>query len=141
MAGQHLLRRVAVVAGLAAALLSGGCTREPEPEPPRPASTSPPSTLARAEVGDRLTVTAAVERIIDDGAIVVRDVDLTDGSLLVLTRQAVEARPPQLVTVEGTVVRFVYGDLAGERGLGDPETYRAFDGQKALAAGRITVWR
>lgn len=142
MAGQRNLRRAAVAAALAAALLSAGCTREPAPEPPpRPASTGPPSTLARAAIGDRLTVTAAVERVVGDGAFVVRDVDLTDGALLVLTRQAVEATPPQLVTVEGTVVLFSYGDLAVEHGLGDPDTYRAFDGQKALAAGRVTVWR
>ncbi len=139
--GQHTLRRAAVAAGLAGALLSGGCTREPAPEPPRPAETGPASTLARAAVGDRLTVTASVDRVVGDGGFVVRDVDLTDGTLLVLTRQAVEVRPPQLVTVEGTVVLFSYGDLDGGPGLGDAAGYRAFDGQKALAAGRVTVWR
>ncbi|QGN48687.1 hypothetical protein GKC29_18910 [Micromonospora sp. WMMC415] len=139
MVGQHGVRRAAIAAGLVAALLSGGCSRDPGPEPPqRPSSTSPPSTLARAAVGDRLTVTAAVERVIDEGAIVVRDVDLSDGSLLVLTRQAVEATPPQLVTVEGTVILFSSGDLAAEFA---PHPYRAFDGKKALAAGTVTVWR
>lgn len=143
MAGQGRVRRVAINAGLVlAALPSAGCTWDPAPQPsPRPASTSPSSTMARAEIGDRLTVTAAVERVVDDAAFVVWDVDLADDSLLVLTRQVVEAAPPQLVTVEGTVVRFSYRDLLGRPGLGDPDAYRSFEGRKALAADQVTVWR
>ncbi|MEV4544369.1 hypothetical protein [Micromonospora echinaurantiaca] len=143
MAGQGRVRRAAITAGLIlAALSSAGCTWDPAPQPsPRTASTSPPSTLARAEIGDRLTVTAAVERVVDDAAFVVWDVDLADDPLLVLTRQVVEAAPPQLVTVEGTVVRFSYRDLVGRPGLGDPDAYRSFEGQKALAADQVTVWR
>jgi hypothetical protein len=143
MGGQRILRRATIAAVLVAALYVSGCNRDLTAEtPPRPASTSPPSTLARTAIGDRLTVTAAVERIVDDRAFVVRDVDLTAGALLVLTRQVVDMTPPQLVTVEGTVILFSYGDLAVEHGLGDDlDTYRAFDGQKALVAGQVTVWR
>ncbi|MBX7267678.1 hypothetical protein KIF24_17635 [Micromonospora sp. Llam7] len=142
MTSQRDIRWAAVATGLAAVLVATGCTHDPAPEPPpRPASTSPPSTLARVEVGDRLTVTATVERIVGDEALVVRDVDLTDGTLLVLARQAVEASPPQLVTVEGTVVRFSYGDLAARHRLTDRDAYHPFEGQKALTASQVTVWR
>ncbi|GIJ80943.1 hypothetical protein SAMN05443287_104526 [Micromonospora phaseoli] len=141
MTNQHGIRRAAIATGLAAVLVVTGCTHEPVADPPaRPGATSPPSTLTRVAVGDQMTVTAAVDRIVDD-ALVVRDVDLTEGTLLVLTEQAVDASPPQLVTVEGTVVRFSYRDLAAHHRLSDREAYRPFEGQKALVASRVTVWR
>lgn len=142
MADRGRVRRAAIAAALVVAAASaGGCTREPAAQPPPRAALTPPSTLARAEVGERLTVTAAVELVVDDVAFVVRDVDLADDALLVLTSGTVEAAPPQLVTVEGTVVRFAYGDLAGRPGLGGPDDYRAFEGRKVLAADQVTVWR
>lgn len=131
----------ATAAALVALLVTSGCGRDRVTAPPRPVDTSPPSTIARAQVGDRLIVTAAVEQIVDDAAIVVRDVDLTGGTLLVLTTEAGEASPPELVTVEGIVVLFSYRDLAGRHRLGDPDGYGAFEGQKALAAVRVTLWR
>ncbi|MFF5217326.1 hypothetical protein [Micromonospora sp. NPDC000442] len=138
----HGVRHAAVATALAAVLAVTGCAREPVAEPPPPSTgTSPPDTLARVEVGAALTVTAAVDRIIDERAIVVRDIDLTEGTLLVLTRQAVEAAPPQLLSVEGTVVRFSYRSLAARHDLTDPAAYRPFEGQKALVASQVTVWR
>ncbi|GAB3838090.1 hypothetical protein GCM10029963_03780 [Micromonospora andamanensis] len=135
------LRHAAVAAGLAAVLVGTGCARDPVAEPPPPSTgTSPPNTLARVEVGDALTVTAAVDRVVDERALVVRDIDLADGTLLVLTRRAVAASPPQLVTVEGTVVTFSYRGLAARHHLTDPAEYRSFEGRKALVAGQVTVW-
>ncbi|MFY1594802.1 hypothetical protein [Micromonospora sp. WMMD737] len=96
-------------------------------------------TVARAEVGDRLTVTAAVDRVITDTAFVVRDADLTDGTLLVLTTGASVPAPPQLVTVRGTVVRFSHRDLSDRYRLGSPGPYRAFEGGRALVAQELTV--
>lgn len=141
MAGQRPTRRTAIAAGLAAVLIAAGCGRGPAPEPPRSAGTGPPSTIARAEIGGRLTVTAAVDRLVDDGAFVVRDADLTDGALLVLTTTRTQASPPELVTLDGVVILFAYDGLAARYGLRAPEPYRAFEGQRALAADQVTVWR
>ncbi|MCZ7423349.1 MULTISPECIES: hypothetical protein [unclassified Micromonospora] len=136
------VRHAALATALAAVLAVTGCAPEPEAEPPPPSTgTSPPNTLAQVDVGDALTVTAAVDRVVDERALVVRDVDLADRSLLVLTRQPVEATPPQLLSVEGTVVRFSYRRLAARHHLTDPAAYRTFEGQKALVAGQVTVWR
>ncbi|MEV4766791.1 hypothetical protein AB0J89_29580 [Micromonospora chokoriensis] len=126
----------------AVVLLAGGCTGEPEaPRPsPVPTPTTAPGTVARAEVGDQLTVTASVEQVITDGAFVVRDVDLTDGTLLVLSTGLTVPAAPQLVTVEGTVIRFSHRDLTGRYHLGPPGPYRAFEGGRALVARELTVW-
>ncbi|MEV1155980.1 hypothetical protein AB0J27_11315 [Micromonospora chokoriensis] len=134
--------RSAVVTLSAVVLLVGGCTGEPEaPQPSRePAPTTAPGTVARAEVGDQLTVTASVERVITDSAFVVRDVDLTDGTLLVLSTGLSVPAAPQLVTVEGTVIRFSHRDLTGRYQLGPPGPYRAFEGGRALVARELTVW-
>ncbi|WP_147252498.1 hypothetical protein [Micromonospora endolithica] len=90
-------------------------------------------------MGDRLTVTASVERVITDAAFVVRDVDLTDGTLLVLITGPSIPAPPQLVTVQGTVIRFSHRDLTDRYDLGPPGPYRAFEGGRALVAQEITV--
>ncbi|RKN47665.1 hypothetical protein D7223_12995 [Micromonospora endolithica] len=122
-------------------LLAAGCTGEsaaPRPSP-EPAPTTARGTVARAEVGDRLTVTASVERVITDAAFVVRDVDLTDGTLLVLITGPSIPAPPQLVTVQGTVIRFSHRDLTDRYDLGPPGPYRAFEGGRALVAQEITV--
>ncbi|MDG4782281.1 hypothetical protein O7614_21705 [Micromonospora sp. WMMD961] len=123
-------------------LLTVGCTHPstpPEPSPV-PVPTTRAGTVARAEVGDRLTVTATVERIIGETAFVVRDADLTDGTLLVLTAGPSAPAPPQLVTVVGTVVSFAHRDLASRYHLGSPGPYRAFEGGRALVAQELTVW-
>ncbi|MEU8214014.1 hypothetical protein AB0B85_32970 [Micromonospora sp. NPDC049044] len=107
MSRTHGRVRPAAATLSAVVLLAGGCTGEPAaPRPsPVPTPTTAPGTVARAEVGDLLTVTASVERVITDGAFVVRDVDLTDGALLVLSTGLTVPAAPQLVTVEGTVIR------------------------------------
>ncbi|MBM0202427.1 hypothetical protein ACIA47_16075 [Micromonospora sp. NPDC051227] len=126
----------------AVVLLAAGCTSSPvTPQPsPEPTLTTTPGTVARAEVGDLLTVTASVERVITDTAFVVRDVDLTDGTLLVLSTGQPVPTPPQLVTVQGTVIRFSHRDLTDRYQLGPSGPYRAFEGGRALAARELTVW-
>ncbi|MEU8327903.1 hypothetical protein [Micromonospora sp. NPDC048839] len=134
--------RPAVAMLSAVVLLVGGCTGEPAaPQPsPVPTPTTPPGTVARAKVGDHLTLTASVERVITNGAFVVRDVDLTDGTLLVLSTGLSVPAAPQLVTVEGTVIRFSHRDLTGRYHLGSPRPYRAFEGGRALVARELTAW-
>jgi hypothetical protein len=134
--------RPALAALPAVVLLVAGCTDPPPEAPPRPepVSTRPTGTVARAEVGDRLTVTASVERVITDTAFVVRDVDLTDGTLLVLSTARPAPAPPQLVTVEGTVIRFSHPEFADRYRLGPPGPYRAFEGRQALVAEELRSW-
>ncbi|WP_247682842.1 hypothetical protein [Micromonospora sp. D93] len=134
--------RPALAALAAVVLLAVGCTHPtaaPAPRPdPEPGTR--PGTIARAELGDRLTVTAAVEQVITDNAFVVRDADLTDGTLLVLSTGPSAPAPPQLVTVVGTVVPFSHRDLATRYHLGPAGPYRTFEGGRALAAQEVTVW-
>lgn len=141
MGGRHDRMRPALAVLPAVVLLVTGCTSPPAaPRPsPAPLPTTRPGTVARAEVGDRLTVTAAVDRVITDTAFVVRDADLTDGTLLVLTAGPSAPAPPQLVTVRGTVIRFAHRDLSDRYRLGSPGPYRAFEGGRALVAQELTV--
>ncbi|MEW2441222.1 hypothetical protein [Micromonospora marina] len=127
----------------AAAMLVTGCARQPrDPQPPPELTpTVRLGTVARAEVGARLTVTATVDRVVTGTAFVVRDVDFTDGKLLVLSAGKATAEPPQLVTVVGTVVDFSYRDLSGRYELGPSDAYRDFEGGRALVAEDVTVWK
>ncbi|MEV5819693.1 hypothetical protein ACFYMB_27185 [Micromonospora haikouensis] len=126
----------------AISLLVAGCTdRSADPRPtPEPSPTVRLGTVARAEVGARLTVTATVDRVIAGTAFVVRDVDLTDGTLLVLSADPTTAEPPQLVTVYGTVIDFSYRELSDRYELGPAGAYREFEGGRALAAQGVTFW-
>ncbi|MBU8861528.1 MULTISPECIES: hypothetical protein [unclassified Micromonospora] len=135
--------RRALAALSAATMLVAGCARQPrDPQPsPEPTSTVRLGTVARAEAGSRLTVTATVDRVITGTAFVVRDVDFTDGTLLVLSAGPDIPEPPQLVTVVGTVVDFSYRDLSGRYELGPSGPYRDFEGGRALVAGDVTVWK
>lgn len=135
-------RRRQLAALSAVALLVTGCAGRPaDPQPtPEPTSTVRLGTVARAEVGARLTVTATVDRVITGTAFVVRDVDFTDGTLLVLSTGKATAEPPQLVTVVGTVIDFSYRDLSDRYQLGPSGAYRDFEGGPALAAEDVTVW-
>ncbi|SCG16710.1 hypothetical protein GA0070610_2982 [Micromonospora echinofusca] len=143
MGGRHRRVRPALATLPALVLLATGCTSPPAaPQPsPEPVPTTRPGTVARAEVGDRLTMTAAVDRIITDTAFVVRDEDLTGGILLVLTTGPSAPAAPQLVTVRGTVIRFSHGALSARYRLGSPEPYRAFEGGRALVAQDLKVWQ
>ncbi|SCG60249.1 hypothetical protein [Micromonospora halophytica] len=142
MSRNYGLKQAAVAALAAVVLLRAGCTGEsaaPQTSA-EPAPTTPPGTVARAKVGDQLTLTASVERVITDTAFAVRDVDLTNGTLLVLSTAASPPSPPQLVTVQGTVIRFSHPELTDRYRLGPQAPYRAFEGGRALVAREITVW-
>jgi hypothetical protein len=130
----------AVVSTLLLALTlaaTAACTADkPEPQP-RPVVDR--DTIAAAELGERLTITARVVRTLDSTAFVVQDVDLPTGGLLVVARDSVDVRPPILVSVRGTVRTFHYADHANA-GLGPRTLYEAFEGQRAVMADRVTVW-
>lgn len=116
-----------------------GCANDPDPAPsPSPRTTTPASTLARASVGDRLTVTATVAAVLTARSFVVRDVDLTNDRLLVLAERPADVRHPDLVTVTGIVVRFRYADYQERFELSGVVDYRPYEGLKALVADRVT---
>jgi hypothetical protein len=135
----HRLRSYAAPIALAlvlatASACSGG--PEDEPEPVRPDYRT---TIARSELGDRLTVTAGVERCLSRTSFVVRDADLPANGLLIVVHTPVAVWYPVLVTVTGTVMLFRYGDFTEIR-LGGRASYAAFDGNKAILAEKIRVW-
>ncbi|WP_431932233.1 hypothetical protein [Micromonospora sp. RP3T] len=122
-------------------LVTGCASRPADPQPtPEPTATVRLGTVARAEVGARLTVTASIERVLTRAAFVVRDADLTQGRLLVLSGDPAPAEPPQLVTVSGTVIEFSYRDLSARYDLGSLGPYRNFEGGRALVAEEVTIW-
>lgn len=133
------VRRAVLAAALGVALtVTTACTTdEPrrEPEPPRVDR----DTIAAADLGDRLTITARVVERLDDRSFVVQDVDLPVGGLLVVGRTATEVRPPILVTVRGAVGIFHY-DTHSDGGLGPRSRYERFEGLRAVVATSVTVW-
>jgi hypothetical protein len=125
-------------AGLVAVLLLGGCSTDgPAPRPsPSPETSTPSGTVERSDVGDRLTLTAVVERVLGPRSFVVRDADLADVGVLVLTTRPVEVAVPDVVVVAGTVTVFRYARSGGDR-LGDQRAFRQYEGRKALLAQTV----
>ena len=124
---------VALVVLFAAA----GCSdsgRE-DPDPPR----RDRDTIADAAIGERLTITASVDRRLSDRSFVISDADLPDDGLLVLTRTPTRVWYPVLITVTGTVTMFHLADFGWLR-LGERSRHTAFDGRKVLLADEIRVW-
>lgn len=116
---------------------TAACTAtKPEPQP-RPVLDR--DTIAAAELGERLTITARVVQTIDSTSFVVQDADLPAGGLLVVAREPVDVRPPVLVTVRGAVRTFHYADHA-DAGLGPRPLYETFEGRRAVMAERVMVW-
>jgi hypothetical protein len=102
---------------------------EPKIEPVR-------NTIMRADVGDRLTVTAVVDRQLEDGSFVVTDADLPESGLVVLTTRPPVLKPQMLVTVDGTIDRLTVVDHRHPL-LADAVPYH---GRKVLVADRVRVW-
>ena len=129
--------RTAPVALALALATTSACSGGPEeqPAPPRPKYRM---TIANAEVGERLTITAGVHRCLSGTSFVVRDADLPVDGLLVVTREPVEVWYPVLVTLTGSVVMFRYADFAPAT-LGPSVLYDTFEGRKAIRADEVRV--
>ena len=120
---------------LFACLLVAGCTSSDDDEPrPAPTRSAVLDTIARSDVGDRLTVTATVTRVLSRRAVVLRDVDLPPGGLLVLGDVPAGLRTDDLVTVVGRIDRFAYQRFGPSYRLGSASAYAPFEGAKALVA-------
>ena len=108
-----------------------------EPPEPKPERSVTVNTIARLRPGDRHVVTAGVGAVLAERAVVVRDVDLPEQGLLVLTATATDLRAPVLVTVDGVIRLFTFDAFRVPFGLTDPAVYHPFEGRKVLVAGRV----
>jgi hypothetical protein len=136
------IRRRPVLAVLASiTLLAAGCGHPQEQAPPPPRTThAVRGTMSGAAVGDRLVITASVDRVLSAGSFVVRDVDLPAEGLLVLAAHAPDGLAPAvLLQLDGTVALFRYRDIPRAL-LGEASLYRVYEGKKVLIADRVQAW-
>ncbi|GAA3347087.1 hypothetical protein GCM10020358_60550 [Amorphoplanes nipponensis] len=127
---------------LACCLLSGGCSPsdgdDPEPRPTQ--ATTIMNTIEASDVGDRLTLTAVVVRVLTASSFVVHDVDLPDDGLLVLGGSLTAMHPHDLVTVAGTIDLFAFDRFRERFSLGPASSYGLFEGRKVLVAHDVRSW-
>lgn len=110
-----------------------------EPSPTVSAA-APLRTIADSEIGDQLTVTAALVTIISARSFVVRDVDLPDRGLLALGHLPDEVRPADLLTMRGVIDTFDFDRLAWTYGLVPDDRYDRFRDVKVLLAHDVRSW-
>ena len=94
------------------------------------------NTVAAADLGKRLNVTAIVEAVLAERAFVVRDPDLAHG-LLVLAPIASDISPADVVAVEGTVRRFAFDEFRVPFDLTELAPYQPYEGRKVLVAAAV----
>lgn len=135
----HDLGRHAGAAALI--LLTGGasaCHAADEPTPAITANLSPSGealkTIANSGVGEHITLTAGLSRVLTRQAFVVRDVDLPEQGLLVLGELPAQARPPALVTITGVVT------IYHPEGLGEDSELADFRDRKIVVADTVRSW-
>ncbi|MDY7087199.1 MAG: hypothetical protein SYR96_19040 [Actinomycetota bacterium] len=97
-------------------------------------------TVPGLDVGDRLTATAVVSRVLAGSAFTIRDADLPPLGLLVLGLVPEGLAPHSLVTVHGTVDQFDFERFSREFGLPSPKPFEMFADRKCLVAERTEVW-
>jgi hypothetical protein len=136
-------RRAPVLTLLLLCLVAASCTSARDA--PRDEAAPTPSgavldTVERVAVGDRLTITAAVVRVLAPRAFVVSDVDLPDRGLLVLGDGPAGLSRNDLVTVSGTVDRFAFDRFRFPYDLADAGAYGSFEGRKVLVASAVRSW-
>ncbi|MDY7090887.1 MAG: hypothetical protein SYR96_38110 [Actinomycetota bacterium] len=107
---------------------------------PRPSAGTSLKTVPGLDIGEQVTVTAAVSRILADSAFTISDVDLPEDGLLTLALTSDRLRPRSLVTVHGTIDRFDFDRIGGAYELAHREPFEEFTGQKYLIAQDIRVW-
>ncbi|WP_412751611.1 hypothetical protein [Krasilnikovia sp. M28-CT-15] len=126
---------------LASCLLSGSCSLSGGDDPePRPTRTTIMNTIEASDVGDRLTLTAVVVRVLTASSFVVHDVDLPDDGLLVLGGSLTSMHPRDLVTVAGTIDIFTFERFRGRFVLAPAPSYDRFEGRKVLVAHDVRSW-
>ena len=132
---------------LVASLPLVGCTsshRAPGAESSVGAPVAAPSvtlrTIRDSEIGDRLTITAALVAVVSERSFTVYDADLPDQGLLVLGQLPVRAQPKDLITVRGVIATFDFERFRSAYDLDHEGSYRAFHGRKILVAEYVHSW-
>lgn len=140
-------RLPAAAAAMLSILLVAACTSpgrwggtEPTAPAPTGAAAGAPGTIADSEIGDQLTVTAALVTIISERSFVVGDVDLPDRGLLALGPVPDHARPADLLTIRGVIDTFEFNRLAAAHGLVPDDRYDSFLGAKVLVTSDVRSW-
>lgn len=120
-------------------LMVTACTSSTHRDDSRPEPTRGPTvnSFAARQIGEQLTLTAGVEKMLETHAFVVQDVNLPVRGLLVLGDPPRELRAPDLVTVRGIVERFEFQRFAEPYALRDKALYTPFEGQKMIIADMI----
>lgn len=134
--GPLLITLLAVLMLVVVVTSWGSALRLPHRAEPTPAPSRNPklTTVQRAAVGDRLTITAVTGRVLGPRSFTLRDLDLPSGGLLVLGEVPGKLRPTVLVTVVDTVVRFQYSEFSTAYQLDDPIPYVQYEGRKVVVA-------
>jgi hypothetical protein len=105
-----------------------------------PTDATPIGTMARAQPGDRLVITAGVVRVLSTDAFIVNDADLPPQGLLVLSPAVPNGvRQTALVRLDGVVTFFRSSEFP-HLSLGDSALLRPYEDEKALIADQITLW-
>jgi hypothetical protein len=97
-------------------------------------------TIRDSEIGDRMTITAALVTVISERSFTVYDADLPDQGLLVLGRLPINAQPKDLITVRGVIATFDFERFQSAHDLDHQRHYRAFDDRKILVAEYVHSW-
>jgi hypothetical protein len=122
-------------------LLASACTTSSDDEDPVPPTRSAVlDTIATTRLGQRLTLTASVDRLLETRAFVVRDVDLPPDGLLVLGDRPPGLRAPDLVRVQGMIQLFTFNGLGAAYHLTNAARYSRYERRKVLVADLIRSW-
>ena len=117
---------------------TAACSADHDPAPAVTANPSPSGielkTIAHRAVGEHITLTAGLSRVLNDEAFVVRDVDLPVPGLLVLGELPERTRPPALVTIAGVITLYHPEDLPENSELA------AFRDHKIVVAETVRSW-
>jgi hypothetical protein len=134
--GRHT-RAWLIVLLVCLALVGCDTPRRDEIPEPDPTHSEVLDTIAATDPGERLVLTASVTSVLAHRAFVVRDADLPQNGLLVLTTARTELQAPDLVSVDGTVRHFTFESFKAPFGLPDPIPFRPFEGRKVLVAATV----
>ena len=138
MRRQDLVRHACAAALVLLTGAAASCSAGYHPVPAITANPSPSGvvlkTIANRAVGEHITLTAILSRVLNDEAFVVRDVDLPDQGLLVLGELPTRTSPPALVTVTGVIAVHHPEDLLQDSALAD------FVDRKIVVADTVRSW-
>lgn len=105
---------------------------------PAPARAGQQNTITASNEGTRMIITAGVTAMLSPRAFVVRDADLPDQGLLVLSDARTDLRSHDVVTVYGVIRQFDHARFTDQLDQVEPAAYQKFEGQKILVAADVS---